>query len=110
LKILIIENHKKNPELWIKMLTVIGHRVDYADSFKKGKELAKKNKPDLVISNVGRNLAKAEKYILKIQKYAPVCIASGHARKKDIDCFYYIDKPFSMEDVIEMMEKLDEAS
>ena len=107
MKILIVENHKKIKDLWIEMLTVIGHKVvGYADNFKEGKALAKKLKPDLVISNVGRNLAKAEKYILKIQKYAPVCIASGHMRKKDIDCFYYIDKPFSMEDVMEMLNEI----
>lgn len=110
-KILVVEDNEQNMELFCDILEAKGYKVLKAMDGEAGVELAKKEKPDLVIMDVqlpGMDGLTATKLIREDPSMKDVCIiaVTAHAMKGDEEnfikagCSAYIPKPIVMKDFL----------
>lgn len=110
-KILVVEDNEQNMELFCDILEAKGYKVVKAADGETGVELAKKERPDLVIMDVqlpGMDGLTATKLIREDPNIKDVCIiaVTAHAMKGDEEnfkkagCSAYIPKPIVMKDFL----------
>ena len=110
-KILIVEDNEQNMELFCDILTAKGYQVIQARDGETGIELAKKERPDLIIMDVqlpGMDGLTATKIIRDDHSIKDVCIiaVTAHAMKGDEEnfiragCNSYIQKPIVIKDFL----------
>lgn len=110
-KILVIEDNEQNMELFCDILEAKGYKVFKAVDGEAGVELAKKEKPDLIIMDMQlpqMDGLTAVKLIREDPAVKGVCIiaVTAHAMKGDEEnfkkagCSAYIPKPIVMKDFL----------
>lgn len=103
-RVLVVEDHESNMELATDVLELAGYQVLQAFDAEEGIELAKREKPDLIVMDVGlpgmdgleaTRLLKAD----PATQHIPVLASTSHAMKGDRErilaagCDAYISKP-----------------
>ncbi len=110
-KILIVEDNEQGMELFHDILAAKGYHVIEARDGETGVELAKKEKPDLIIMDIqlpGMDGLTATKLIREDPTMNNVCIiaVTAHAMKGDEEnfikagCSAYIPKPIVIKDFL----------
>jgi len=112
LNILIVEDSPDNLEILKLLLEAIGHRVIAADSAKRAKELALRERPDLILADLGMPDVSDFEMIrefrsMKELSNVPAIAISGYGMEEDIQMAYaagfqaHILKPVSREQLAE---------
>ncbi len=115
-KVLIVEDNEANLKLIRDILIYIGYKPIEAKNGDEGVELAKKERPDLIIMDIQMpkmDGVKAVKIIRSLEEFKniPVLALTAFAMKGDREKFLsegfndYIMKPFSINELIEKVQK-----
>jgi two-component system cell cycle response regulator DivK len=116
---LVIEDNTENRELATVLLETAGHIVLTAETAEKGIEIARREKPDLILMDIhlpGMDGLQATAILKReaITKHIPVIAVTAMAMKGDEDriraagCDGYISKPLHYKDLYKLMESLME--
>ena len=109
--ILVIDDEKIILELMEKILTEYGHDVETAECGKKGLQLFEKNRYDLVITDINMpdlNGFRVAQHIRKSDRFnMPIVCVTGEMEIKQSGLFnFIIKKPFHIQDVINVVDRL----
>jgi|Deesub1362B_J571_1020462.scaffolds.fasta_scaffold00061_92 CheY-like chemotaxis protein len=115
-KVLIVEDNEANLKLIRDILIYIGYEPIEAKNGYEGIELAKKERPDLILMDIHMpkmDGVKAVKIIRSLEEFKniPVLALTAFAMKGDRERFLsegfndYIMKPFSINELIEKVQK-----
>jgi two-component system alkaline phosphatase synthesis response regulator PhoP len=116
-KVVVIDDDLKTIMLVEKVLELLGFQVLSADEGKKGLEMVKKEKPDLLICDLllpgmhGSELCKSVKQDPELDNVKVVIISavyneSSYKREMDCKADAFIKKPFGVEDLESLMRRL----
>lgn len=116
-KILVVEDSQSQRELITACLETNNYQVIHADNAKDGMELAAKQKPDVIITDImmeGMNGFELCRLLKVYPDTMQIPIIACTARDRDIDRLWgqkqgidvYITKPYSAEDLIKAIESV----
>ncbi len=113
--VLVVEDEKNIQEILEEILSTVGHRVTQAATGEEGVELFRKQKPDIVITDLGLPGMSGWDVAKKIKAFdplTPVILSTGwgvklgqiEEHKQNIDRI--ISKPFNMEQILNLISEL----
>jgi DNA-binding response OmpR family regulator len=116
-KVVVVDDDLKTTTLAEKVLTLSGFQVLSADDGKKGLELVKKEKPDLLICDLllpgihGVELCRLVKQDpeldnVKVITMSAVYNESSYRLEMDCNADAFLEKPFGMEDLERLLKKV----
>ena len=115
--ILIVEDDGKNMKLLRDILNISGYVTIEADDGRKAVELARQERPDLILMDIqlpildgleATKLIKADPTTQNIPIFALTAFAMGGDREKFIQasCDDYISKPYNIEELLEKVKNI----
>ena len=116
-KVVVIDDDSKTIMLVEKVLTLLGFQVRSADEGKKGLEMVKNEKPDLLICDLllpglhGAELCRSVKQNPELDNVKVIIMSavyneSSYKREMDCKADAFINKPFSVEDLENLVKKV----
>ena len=116
-RVLVIEDNPANSELAAVLLENAGHTVLLAETAERGIEIARKEKPDLILLDIhlpGIDGLQATTILKQdeLTKHIPILAVTAMAMKGDEDrimargCDAYISKPLHYKDFYKAIETL----
>lgn len=116
-KILVVDDEISLLKLMTNFLSAVGYKVFIASNGWEGIDLAKKEKPDLIITDVRMPIMNGYKMTEELRalpdfKSTPVLIVTGYAveethksKAEQLGIKDYIYKPFDIEEVLQLIKK-----
>lgn len=116
-KILVVDDEISLLKLMTNFLSAFGYKVFIASNGWEGIDLAKKEKPDLIITDIRMPIMNGYKMTEELRalpefKSTPVLVVTGYAveetqrvKAEQLGIKDYIYKPFDIEEVLRLIKK-----